>query len=58
MSLAAQTLSAAVASAIDFLRDELTLPQFQDSEMTTEFIKCIIFTFDVLKSSDMNGSWG
>ena len=45
MTLAAQTLSALVASAIDFLRDELSSPQFQDIEATTNFLSTIIWHF-------------
>ena len=41
VNLAAQTLSASVAAAIDFLRDEVCLPQFQGSEATTTFIRTI-----------------
>ena len=37
--LAAQTLSGSVAQAIEFLRDEAAIDEFQGSEATTEFIK-------------------
>ena len=50
VNLAAQTLSASVAAAIDFLRDEVYLPQFQGSEATTTFISTIDDAFDVLNS--------
>lgn len=38
-SLAAQTLSRSVADAIDFCREDLHLPEFQNSQATTEFIR-------------------
>ena len=43
LKIGAQTLSTSVASAIDFLWDDLSLPQFQNSETTTEFIKKLMF---------------
>lgn len=49
VSLAAQTLSQSVADAIKFCRDTLGLPQFQGSEATEEFIRCLFnFFFNVL----------
>ena len=39
VSIAAQTLSASVADALDFLRDDLQLVEFQDSQATSEFIR-------------------
>ena len=50
VSLAAQTLSASVASAIDFLRDEEKIPEFEGSEATTKFIRIIDKAFDMLNS--------
>ena len=50
VNLAAQTLSASVAAAIDFSRDEVCLPQFQGSEAITTFIRAIDDAFDVLNS--------
>ena len=50
VKLAAQTLSSSVASAIDFLRDEALLPEFQGSEATYEFIKRIDLAFDLMNS--------
>ena len=38
-SLAAQSLSASVASSIDFLWEQIHLSEFEDSEYTTDFIK-------------------
>ena len=50
VNLAAQTLSSSVTTAIDFLRDEMSLPQFQGSEATTTFIRTIDDAFDALNS--------
>ena len=50
VSLAAQTLSGSVAQAIDFLRDDVNLREFEGSEATTEFIKRINTIFDLLNS--------
>ena len=50
VKLAAQTLSASVASAIEFLRDEALLMEFQGSEATCEFIKQIDLAFDLMNS--------
>ena len=50
VSLAAQTLSSSVATAIDYLRDEMRLPDFTGSEATTEFIRIIDRIFDMLNS--------
>ena len=48
--LAAQTLSASIAAAIDFLREDLLESDFQGSESTTEFIKKIDTIFDMMNS--------
>lgn len=50
VKLAAQTLSASVASAIDFLRDEIEAEEFQGSEATSHFIQKIDMAFDFLNS--------
>ena len=50
VKLAAQTLSASVASAIEFLRDEALLIEFQGSEATCEFIKQIDLAIDLMNS--------
>ena len=50
VDLAGQTLSASVATAIDFLRDEVCLPQFQGNEATTTFIRAIVDAFNALNS--------
>ena len=39
VSMAAQTLSHSVASAINFLQDEMELSESEGSEHTSEFIK-------------------
>lgn len=51
---AANTLSASVANAIDFLRDE-GLNDFKDSENTVKFIKIIDRLFDFLNSRNPLG---
>ena len=50
VKLAAQTLSSSVATAIDFLRTEVQLPEFEGSEHTTKFIRMIDMAFDMLNS--------
>ena len=51
VQLACQTLSSSVASAIDFLREDLHLPQFADSQATTHFIQIFDRIFDFCNSS-------
>ena len=46
VKLAAQTLSTSVATAIDFLREEAKIPEFQGSAPTTKFIKVVDCAFD------------
>ncbi|GFR58231.1 THAP domain-containing protein 9 [Elysia marginata] len=48
VNIAAQTLSSSVATAIDHLRDDLKLPQFQGSEETCAFIRHIDRLFNLL----------
>ena len=50
--LAAQTLSSSVASAIDFLCEEVNLGEFVGSEATSDFIKRIDTLFDLLNSQN------
>ena len=50
VKVAAQTLSSSVASGIDFLHDEVNLPEFHTSEGTSDFIKKIDLVFDLLNS--------
>jgi len=54
VNIAAQTLSANVADAIDFCRS-LNLKGFEDSEATTEFIRIIDTWFDILNSRNPHG---
>ena len=49
-SMAAQTLSGLVAKAIDFLRDDLSMAEFQESEDTCEFIRKVDTAFNLLNS--------
>lgn len=53
--LAAQTLSASVATAIDHLRDDLGLPEFQNSEATCHFIRTVDRLFDTLNGRNPYG---
>lgn len=50
VALAAQTLSSSVADAIEFCTRDLILPEFQGSEATVRFIRCIDRLFDFLNS--------
>ena len=56
VKMAAQTLSSSVASAIDFLREDMDTPDFQGSEATTVFIRCIDELFDLLHSRNPFGT--
>ena len=55
VKLAAQTFSNSVPQAINYLRDEMCLPQFQNSQLTTTFINIIDELFDVCNSSNPIG---
>ena len=55
VKLAAQTLSSSVAAAIDFCREDLCLPDFQNSAPTTEFIRIFDALFDVFNSRSQFG---
>lgn len=50
--MAAQTLSASVADAIEFLREDLHHPDFAGSEKTTDFIRRIDQLVDCLNSKN------
>lgn len=50
VSLAAQTLSSSVADSISFCGKQLNLLQFQNSDATVRFIRCIDRLFDFLNS--------
>ena len=41
VNLAAQTLSASVADALDFCREDLHLPDFKGSKSTSNFIRIV-----------------
>ncbi|XP_071641013.1 uncharacterized protein [Temnothorax longispinosus] len=55
VALAAQTLSSSVADAIEFCARVLGLPEFQGSEGTVRFIRCIDRLFDFLNSRNPFG---
>ena len=48
--MAAQTLSSSVASATDFLQDEMEVPEFKESDHSTEFLRRIDTALDLLNS--------
>ena len=50
VKLAAQTLSSSVADALEFLRSDLLLSEFKDSEGTITFIRTVDRLFDFLNS--------
>ena len=50
VKVAAQTLSASVADALDFFHDEIAHPGFMESEATSEFIKRMDLAFDLMNS--------
>ena len=53
--MAAQQLSSSVVSGICFLREDMDIPDFQGSEATTVFIRCIDELFDLLNSRNPFG---
>jgi hypothetical protein len=55
VNLAAQTLSASVADAIEFCRVHLKLYQFSGSEATVHFLRTIDRLFDILNSRNPFG---
>ena len=55
VNLAAQTLSASVADALDFLREDLRLDEFQGSAPTSEFVRLFDSLFDVFNSKSQFG---
>ena len=55
--LAVQTLSNSTAAAIDYLREDLKLPEFQDSETTTLFIRIFDKLFDVFNTKSFVGKF-
>ena len=55
-SLAAQTLSSSVASALSYLKDTQN-PEFQGTDATVEFITCFNNLFDIFNSKNKFGSY-
>ena len=55
VNLEVQTLSSSVANALEFLKDELKLPEFKRCAATVQFIRKIDRIFDVLNSRDPYG---
>ena len=55
VSVAAQTLSTSVADALDFLREDLNLSEFQDSKATSEFFRLFDALFDCFNSKNILG---
>lgn len=55
VSLAAQTLSSSVADALDFLREDLKLPDFKSSKATSEFVRVFDSLFDCFNSRSPHG---
>ena len=50
LSMTAQTLSASVAHALDFLRVDMAVEAFAGSKLTSDFIKEVDELFDCLNS--------
>ena len=50
VKLAAQTLSKSVADALEYCRDGLRLPEFQNCHATVRFLRTVDQSFDVLNS--------
>ena len=50
VDLAAQTLSASVASALKYCREELNFNEFEGSEPTERFLNIIDRLFDIMNS--------
>ena len=51
VSLAAQTLSSSVVTAIDFLREEVDLDNFSENAATSDFIRRIDTLFERFQST-------
>uniref|UniRef100_A0A1B0DFL1 Transposable element P transposase n=1 Tax=Phlebotomus papatasi TaxID=29031 RepID=A0A1B0DFL1_PHLPP len=54
VQLAAQVLSRSVAEAIDICRNRLQLPEFAESEGTSNFLRIFNNSFDILNSRHLN----
>ncbi|KAG5872970.1 hypothetical protein JTB14_027649 [Gonioctena quinquepunctata] len=50
VELATQTLSSSVADAIEFLKDDLKVPDFQSAGPTIHFLRMVDIAFDILNS--------
>ena len=55
VKVAVQALSSSVADAIDFLREDLQIPEFAGSAKTTEFIRIVDKLFDFMNSRTPKG---
>ena len=55
VNLAVQTLSSSVANALEFLKDDLKLPEFKGCSPTIQFIRKIDRVFDILNSRNPYG---
>ena len=55
VNLAVQTLSSSVANALEFLKDDLKLPEFKGCGPTIQFIRKIDRVFDILISRNPYG---
>jgi hypothetical protein len=55
VNLAAQTLSKIVADSLEFLRNKIKHPEFQNCEPTTRFLNIINNSFDLLNSRNPFG---
>ena len=55
VSLAAQTLSTSIADSLDFLREDLKMTDFLQSEATSEFIRIFDSLFDTFNSKNIFG---
>ena len=55
VNLAVQTVSSSVATALEFLKDDLTLPEFKGCGPSIQFIRQSDRVFDILKSRNPYG---
>ncbi|KAJ3661546.1 hypothetical protein Zmor_005937 [Zophobas morio] len=53
VKLASQVFSKSVADALEFVKDQISLPQFHDAAATIKFIRIFDMLFDVLNSRNM-----
>ena len=57
VKLAVHVFSRSTASALDFCREDLNLPQFKESEATSKFLRMFDELFDLLNSKSKFGIW-